>query len=223
MKKLVCIGGGNVPRYMNGVLLNHETKEIDEEIVRLANKKHPKFLFISMASYHPDEYYEGIYKVYNGLGCVVSHLDIKKSYEEMEKEFLNSDIIYVGAGDTKFLFQQLKDYKMDKLLIQAYNKGIVCAGISAGSYCWFKYTYNLLEGMDVIHAINCVHYDDKGSESRQKLYDCIKDKKLVGYAIDNCVALEFIDNDIKVIKSDKNKNAYKFVYTDDKVIEEIIK
>ena len=46
---------------------------------------------------------------------------------------------------------------------------------------------------------------------------------LLVYAIDNCVALEFIDNDIKVIKSDKNKNAYKFVYTDDKVIEEIIK
>ena len=29
MRKLVCIGGGNVPRYMNGVLLPHETKEID--------------------------------------------------------------------------------------------------------------------------------------------------------------------------------------------------
>ena len=38
MKALVCIGGGDIPRYKNGVLLSYETKEIDEEIVRLINK-----------------------------------------------------------------------------------------------------------------------------------------------------------------------------------------
>ena len=64
MRKLVCIGGGYIPRYMNGVLLPYETKEIDEEIVKLANRENPKFLFISIASAHPDEYFEGIKKVY---------------------------------------------------------------------------------------------------------------------------------------------------------------
>ena len=63
MKKLVCIGGGNVPRYKNGVLLPYETKEIDEEIVKLANKTNPKFLFISLASSHQEEYFDGIKKV----------------------------------------------------------------------------------------------------------------------------------------------------------------
>ena len=27
MKKLVCIGGGEIPRYKNGILLPYETKE----------------------------------------------------------------------------------------------------------------------------------------------------------------------------------------------------
>ena len=54
MRKLVCIGGGYIPRYMKGVLLPYETKEIDEEIVKLANRENPKFLFISIASAHPD-------------------------------------------------------------------------------------------------------------------------------------------------------------------------
>ena len=38
MKKLVCIGGGEIPRYKNGILLPYKTKEIDQEIVKLSNK-----------------------------------------------------------------------------------------------------------------------------------------------------------------------------------------
>lgn len=73
MKKLVCIGGGEIPRYKNGIILPYETKEIDEEIVRLSNKENPKVLFISIASSHPNEYFIGIKKVYEQLGCIVSH------------------------------------------------------------------------------------------------------------------------------------------------------
>ena len=36
MKKLVCIGGGEIHRYKNGKLLPYETREIDKEIVRLS-------------------------------------------------------------------------------------------------------------------------------------------------------------------------------------------
>ena len=76
--------------------------------------------------------------------------------------------------------------------------------------------------MNVIKAVNCVHYDQKDEIAKKKLYSVIKEKGLVGYAIDNCVALEFIDNDIKVIKSNNDMNAYRIVYNDNKIIEEII-
>ena len=76
--------------------------------------------------------------------------------------------------------------------------------------------------MNVINAVNCVHYDQKDTNAKEKLYNVIKEKGLTGYAIDNCVALEFIDDDIKVIKSDNNKNAYRIVYDDNMIIEEKI-
>ena len=117
MKKLVCIGGGEIPRYKDGKLLPYETKEIDEEIVRLSNKKNPKFLFISIASSHPEEYFEGIKSVYESLGCIVSHLDINKSSEEIEKEILSTDIIYIGGGNTKHLVEALKHMK-EELFVQ---------------------------------------------------------------------------------------------------------
>lgn len=222
MKKLVCIGGGEIPRYKDGVLLPYETKEIDEEIVRLSGKETPKLLFISIASSHPDEYFNGINKVYTVLGCIVNHLNINQSYEELKKEILGTDIIYIGGGNTKYLFNKLKETGIDKLLIQAYNNGIVCSGLSAGSYCWFKYNYDLLEGMGVINAINCVHYDQKDSDSKNKFYNVIKDTGLVGYALDNCVALEFIDDEIKIVKSDENKNAYKVICNNNEISEKII-
>ena len=219
-KKLVCIGGGEIPRYKNGVFLPYETKEIDQEIVKLSNKEHPRFLFISIASSHPEEYFEGIKKVYEELGCIVKHLDTNKTHNELEKEILNADIIYIGGGNTRHLVEELKDKELDKILIKAYNSGIVCSGLSAGSYCWFKYNYDLIKGMNVINAVNCVHYDQKDEISKNKLYDVVKEKNIIGYAIDNQVALEFIDDDINVIKSNDIKNAYRISSIDGKIIEE---
>lgn len=219
-KKLVCIGGGEIPRYKNGVFLPYETKEIDEEIVKLSNKEHPKFLFISIASSHPEEYFEGIKKVYEELGCIVKHLDTNKTHNELEKEILNADIIYIGGGNTRHLVEELKDKELDKILIKAYNSGIVCSGLSAGSYCWFNCNYDLIKGMNVINAVNCVHYDQKDEKSKNKLYDVVKEKNIIGYAIDNQVALEFIDDDINVIKSNDTKNAYRISSIAGKIVEE---
>lgn len=176
MRKLVCIGGGEIPRYKNGKVLPYEIKEIDEEIVRLSQKESPKLLFISIASSHPEEYFEGIKKVYEDLGCVVSHLNINQSYEDLENELLGTDIIYIGGGNTKYLIEKLNETGIDKLLIKAYNNGIVCSGLSAGSYCWFKYNYDSLEGMGVINAINCVHYDQKDETAKNKFYNVITKK-----------------------------------------------
>ena len=220
MKKLVCIGGGEIPRYKNGILLPYETKEIDKGIVKLTNKEKPKFLFISIASSHPDEYFEGIKKVYQQLGCIVSHLNTNRLYQEIKEHIINTDIIYEGGGNTKYLMEQLTTTGIDKLLIQAYNNGIVCSGLSAGSYCWFNCNYDLIKGMNVINAINCVHYDQKDEDSKNKLYDVVKETNLVGYAIDNQVALEFIDDDVSVIKSNDERNAFRITYVDDKIIEE---
>ena len=77
--------------------------------------------------------------------------------------------------------------------------------------------------MNVINAVNCVHYDQKDEISKNKLYDVVKEKNIIGYAIDNQVALEFIDDEIKVIKSNPSRNAYKITYNDEKIVEEIIK
>ena len=225
MGKLICIGGGEIPRNKNRIQLPYETKEIDEEIVKLAEKLNPKLLFIGTASSHSYDYYLAIKGVFEKLGCFVSNLDLLQDnvdIEQVKKSIFETDIIYVGGGNTKFMLEKWRTLGVDKLLVEAYQKGIVCSGLSAGSYCWFRYNYDLLEGLGVIDAINCVHYEQKGKEVRDKFYRVIQEKGLEGIALDNCVALEMIDEKIKIIKSDQNKNAYKITYQNGKFVEEII-
>ena len=76
MGKLVCIGGGEIPRNKNGIILPYETEKIDKEIVRLSEKPNPKLLFIGTASSHSEEYFNVIKDIYTKLGCIISNLDI---------------------------------------------------------------------------------------------------------------------------------------------------
>lgn len=225
MGKLVCIGGGEIPRIKNGIQLPYETREIDEEIVRLSEKKNPKLLFIGTASSHSQEYYLAIKKIFEELGCIVSNLDLLEEnidMKQVQNKILDTDIIYVGGGNTRFMLEKWKELGVDKLLIQAYNKGIVCSGLSAGSYCWFKYNYDLIEGLGIINAINCVHYEQKDNVAKNKFYNVVKEKGLVGIALENCVALEIIDDNMKIIKSNKEKNAYQIRYFNNEIEEQMM-
>lgn len=225
MGKLVCIGGGEIPRIKNGVLLPYETKEIDEEIVKLSDKENPELLFIGTASKDNNEYFLAIKDIFEKLGCNVYNLNLLEDNldnKNIKRMILNTDIIYVGGGDTRFMLQRWKELGVDKLLIQAYNMGIVCSGLSAGSYCWFKYNYDLIEGLGIINAVNCVHYEEKDEIARNKFYDVIKEKKLDGIALENCTALKIVDGKMNVIKSNKDRNAYKITYKDGNFIETII-
>lgn len=223
MGKLVCIGGGEIPRIKDGIQLPYETREIDEEIVRISGKQKPKLLFIGTASSHSYDYFLVIKNIYENLGCIVSNLDLLQNdidNEQVESQILNTDIIYVGGGNTRLMLQKWKELGVDKLLLKAYEKGIVCSGLSAGSYCWFKYNYDLIEGLGIINAVNCVHYEQKDNEAKNKFYNVIKEKELIGIALENCVALEIIDGNMKIIKSNKDKNAYKIVCSNNKITEE---
>ena len=53
-------------------------------------------------------------------------------------------------------------------------------------------------------------------------YNLIKEKNMVGIALDNCTALEIVDEKMKIVKSDFSKNAYKITYCDEKFNEEIM-
>lgn len=137
MKKLVAIGGGEIGQSGYPV----ETTKIDKEIIRLTGKRNPRLLFIPTASSDSKSYFEAVKKHFGKrLGCKTDVLYLikeKPTRKEIEEKILNSDMIYVGGGNTLKMMKVWRKTGVDKVLKQAYNKGVVLSGLSAGSICWF--------------------------------------------------------------------------------------
>lgn len=221
-KNLVLIGGGEIKGWnfetkdSNQEL--YQTENIDKTIVKLANKENPKMLFIGTASREREGYFEAIKNIYSNLGCSVDCLKMTDS--NIKEKILNSDIIYIGGGNTRFMLSEWEKENLKEYLLEAYNKGIIVSGFSAGAYCWFKYNYEMIEGFGLINAINCVHYDDKSEEKINEFYNNIKLNGLPGIALDNGVAIIYSENTFEIIKSIKGARAFKISYINGEFIKQ---
>ena len=114
---------------------------------------------------------------------------------------------------------------VDDVLRNAYARGIVLAGISAGSICWFdsghsdsmsfynpkNWEYINVRGLGLIRGINCPHYNSStgGVPRRRSFQEMIGKIGGVGIAIENNCAIEFIDGRFRVIRSKPNARGYR--------------
>jgi len=230
--KLMLIGGGEIGRGTKP----YETKEIDEEIVKMTNKEKPKLLFIGLANSYADSYYDYIKNIYKNLGCETMYLkkkNVTKNPDIVKNKIEEADIIYIGGGDTIKLMNTVKEYKIDELLKKAKERNCVLAGISAGaillSKSGFSDSYILreesdkhefVEGLNFIDINICPHFHN--DEKKQKdLEDNLKNNNKEVYGLENCTALKIEDNKMIVIKSKKDSNVYLCKY-EKKYIENVI-
>jgi len=234
-QKIIAIGGGENgrPGYP------YETFEIDKRIVELAEKTNPKLLFIGTAASDSELYFEVITKNFGQFGCVTDNLSLTKNNytpKELEDKILSADIIYVGGGNTLMMLDIWREKGVDKLLLQAYEKGVVLSGASAGSLCWFSYCNSdslkmnpavgeliMLKGLGLINCMHCPHYDDTETDRKDSLKKMMRN--LEGHAavaLDDCVALEVINGKYKIIKSNESKKGYKTYWLNGEYIEKEI-
>lgn len=219
MKKAVIIGGGEIGR--KGT--EYETQNIDKEIVALANKQSPNFLFLGFANVnHIESYFRVIKRNYRNLGCICKTI-LKKDLNNRElilEKFNNADIIYIGGGNTLELMRILKQFDMISLLEEAYNSGKVICGLSAGAISICKYGLSdarkykefkltKVHGIGLVDLLVCPHYNLDGREEElERIMKRTKDVQGVG--LKNLQALKIIDNNITII-TDTKDNSVKFI------------
>jgi len=139
---------------------------------------------------------------------------------EIQEKFLWSNIIYVAGGDTVKMMDIWRDKQIDKYLKKASENNIILSGVSAGSICWFTkghsdnnlrtnpegwWDYTQAVGIDLIPAIHCPHYNEKG---HQIFDEIMKTEELPGIAIENNCAIVIKDDMYRIIKSDNIRKAY---------------
>lgn len=199
IKTVVAIGGGEL-RYKT-------TRAIDAYIAKLAKEhageRRARAVFIGTASHDSLPYFNTFRKTYT------SDFDIKadvalltKKDVPMEKtaaKLAEADALYIGGGDTLYMLDVWKRTGMIGLILDAYERGTVIAGLSAGAICWFKkmYTdsdvsavsgYAVHDGIGVIDGIMTPHYN-----SRKEFDGVAAGYALSAYAAEDDSAIVFRD------------------------------
>ena len=202
-----------------------ETFKLDEEIVKLSEKKKPNLLLLPTASTDGDRYYELIHKLYGEkLGCSTDVLYLYRENptdKEIMEKFRKADIIYVGGGNTLKMLGKWKKRGVVNLLHEAWERGCVMSGVSAGSICWFRFGISdsrrfinpkadliRMKGMNFINALHAPHYDVE-LDRKPSLKRIMKRTPGVSIAIDNRCAVEFVNEKYRVISDIDTANAYK--------------
>lgn len=223
MGKIVAIGGGE--------LRLGETKNIDQYIVTLSDKQNPKLLFLPTASMDSQGYVERVKKEFEPMGCTVQALCLTReeyTQEQIKQLVLGADIIYVGGGNTAFMMDCWRQHKVDEYLRQAYKRGAVLSGLSAGSICWFvsgysdsdlienngEGSYRFVDGLGILPYLHCPHYDEEGREGFDTMAEekAAQGQRLPAIALENQTALVNIDGVCRILKENQSKKAYLFTY-----------
>lgn len=195
-KTLICIGGGEIR--------SKETLQIDEQIALMAKtragERRAVSVFVGTASHDSLPYFNSFRKTYT------SHFDIKADLALLTKKDIpmdkiqgkleNADLIYIGGGNTLFMLDVWRKSGFLDMLLDAYNRGVIIAGLSAGAICWFEkmYTdsaegskYQVEDGLGILKGIMSPHYDDREE------FDSIAKDYPLAYAVENKSAIVFED------------------------------
>ena len=223
-KNIVAIGGGGFGRALGPL-------EIEKYIISLINKNRPKICFIPTASGDSSLYKLNFYRAFSKLDCITSHIDFFSRTENLEEKVLTQDIIYVGGGNTKSMLAVWKEWNLPNILQNAYEKGIVMSGVSAGAICWFdkgitdSYAEELaiIDCLGIVEGIACPHFDEE--KEREPYVNNVISRGI----IESCICIEgncalHVKNNIEYSSIDfgKGRNCFKVYKKDNTLKKEII-
>jgi len=218
---IVAIGGGE--------LGPHDTAGIDQYIIRLPGKTNPHVLFIPTASRDSAEYMGRFQHWYSSYGCTVRHLMLahqEYTRAELESAVAESDIIYVGGGNTLFLYNYWLTMKLDEVLHAAWKQGTIIAGLSAGCNIWHtRYLTDSIAGewrmgygLGWLPGFVTPHYDSE-SERQPVFREIVKQRHLEGLALDDCTAAVYRDTQLaEIIATATHRQAYRVQLQGDTVV-----
>ncbi len=199
-RRILAIGGGE--------LKNKDTFKIDEYIAAEAKKaagdRRACGLFIPTASHDCMPYYNTFHKVYTGIYGLKTDVALTVNrewdYEKMKGKFEKADFLYVGGGDTVFMLEHWKKSGLIALIEEAYGRGMLIAGLSAGAICWFEEMYSdsvvegeyaMYPGLGWLQGTVCPHYNERAAE----FDEIVLKNKLRAWGLENDAAVEFADGE----------------------------
>ena len=148
-----------------------------------------------------------------------SHLSLfrrLRSPKDPAEHLLSQDLIYVGGGSIRSLLGVWRAHGIDQILREAWERGVVLCGLSAGSLCWFTEGVSTfhgpperVEGLGLLPWSNTVHYSSE-PDRREAYHRWLNGGMRPGYAADDGAALHFVGTEVaQVVASRPGARGYR--------------
>ena len=114
---------------------------LDELVLQLAGAPVPRILFLPTASGDPRDQIARFHAAFGDRPCepeVLSLFRMGDLRRPLRDVVLSQDVIYVGGGSMRNLLAIWQVHGLDRMLRDAWERGVVLAGLSAGAMCWLE-------------------------------------------------------------------------------------
>ena len=101
----------------------------------------PRILFLPTASGDPRDQIGRFHAAFGDRPCepeVLSLFRMGDLRRPLREVVLSQDVIYVGGGSMRNLLAIWQVHGLDRMLRDAWERGVVLAGLSAGAMCWLQ-------------------------------------------------------------------------------------
>lgn len=194
VKQIIAMGGAALPPELDNLLL------IDY-FLRQTGRRKPKVCFIGTAHGDAESGRLRFYAGFSHFHCTPCHLPLfARTPRDLESFVLEQDAIYVGGGNTRSMLAVWRDWGLDAHLRKAWQQGVVLAGASAGSICWFEQgitdsiagPLTVLDGLGFLPGSNCPHYDSEALRRPTFRRLVARGTIMDGVAADDGAALHYV-------------------------------
>src|SRR5436189_302774 len=155
----------------------HTTVALHGYVLALTGAERPRVLYVPTAVGDSDE---GVAMFYDrfALRCEASVLrTFPWPPADLRDTIVSQDAVLVSGGNTANMLAIWRVHGIDALLREAWERGVVLFGASAGMICWFEagvtdsfgpQLEGLRDGLGFLAGSACPHYD--GEERRRPRY-----------------------------------------------------
>ncbi|HEX5619379.1 MAG TPA: peptidase E [Solirubrobacteraceae bacterium] len=210
------MGGG-------GFTAGSDDPALDELVLRLTGRPRPRLCLLPTAGGDSEHQIRRFYEAYGDRLCEPSHISLFRLGRQpvpLREHLLSQDAIYVGGGSMVNLLAIWRAQGLDTILREAWHAGVVLAGLSAGSMCWFEWGVTTSsgapapsDGLGFLPGSNSVHHDSE--PARRPVYlEAVRTGAIPpGYAVDDGAALIFSDTQLEdVVTARKFARAYEVTH-----------
>jgi dipeptidase E len=191
---------------------------MDDFMLELTGQDTPKVCWVPTASGDADDFTGRFYEVFGGGRAKPSHLALfMRDVADLEAFLLGQDAIYVGGGNTANMLAVWRVHGVDRILAEAWRRGIVLGGLSAGGLCWFEGGSTdsfgglaaLRDGLGFLAGSFCPHYDSE-ERRRSTYHEFVRDGMPAGYAAQEFAALRFSGRElVETVASCEDSHAFR--------------